>query len=112
MKKPLEVLNIYQQHDYTLHGAFESRAKRDPRRPFIFLDERTWSWQTFDEKVRKAALLLLDRGMVKGDCFGVIGRNSDGHMLMLFALARIGAIMVPINPEFGVQEARYVLLHA
>ena len=31
---------------------------------------------------------------------------------MLFALARIGAIMVPVNPEFGVEEARYVLQHA
>ena len=43
---------------------------------------------------------------------GVIGRNSDGHVLMLFAIARIGAIMVPVNPDFGVQEARYVLHHA
>ena len=41
-----------------------------------------------------------------------MGRNSDGHVLMLFALARIGAIMVPVNPEFGVEEARYVLHHA
>jgi crotonobetaine/carnitine-CoA ligase len=112
MKKPLEVLKIYQQHDYTLHGAFESRAKRDPRRPFIFFNERTWSWQAFDENVRKTASLLLDRGIAKGDRVAITGRNSDGHVLMLFALARIGAIMVPINPEFGVQEARYVLHHA
>ena len=41
-----------------------------------------------------------------------MARNSDGHVLMLFALARIGAIMVPVNPEFGVEEARYVLHHA
>ncbi|MGZ5138411.1 MAG: AMP-binding protein [Burkholderiales bacterium] len=112
MKKPLEVLKTYQQHDYTLHGTLESRAKRDPRRPFIFFEERTWSWQTFDEKVGKLASLLIDRGIVKGDRVAVMGRNSDGHVFMLFALARIGAIMVPINPEFGVQEARYVLHHA
>src|ERR1051326_5589793 len=41
-----------------------------------------------------------------------LGRNSDGHVLALFAIARIGAIMVPVNPEFGVEEARYVLHHA
>jgi acyl-coenzyme A synthetase/AMP-(fatty) acid ligase len=42
----------------------------------------------------------------------VSGRNSDAHVLMLFAAARVGAIRVPVNPEFGVQEARYALHHA
>jgi crotonobetaine/carnitine-CoA ligase len=112
VKKPLEVLNLYRPHDYTLHAAFASRASRDPRRPFIFFEDRTWSWQAFDDQVRKTASLLLARGIAKGDRIGVIGRNSDRHVIVLFALARIGAIMVPINPEFGVQEARYVLHHA
>jgi crotonobetaine/carnitine-CoA ligase len=38
--------------------------------------------------------------------------NSDAHVLLLFALARIGAIMVPVNPEFGIAEAQYVMGHA
>ncbi|HSQ05439.1 MAG TPA: AMP-binding protein, partial [Burkholderiales bacterium] len=42
----------------------------------------------------------------------VMARNSDAHVLMLFPLARIGAIMVPVHPDFGVTEARYVLHHA
>ena len=57
--------------------------------------------------MRKAASLLLDRGIAKGDRVGVSGRNSDAHVLMLFALARIGAIMVR-SIRVGVQEARYV----
>jgi len=112
MKKPLEVLRLYPPHDYTLHGAFASRARRDPQRPFVLFEERTWSWQGFDDEVCKIASLFAERGLRKGDRVGVIGRNSDGHVLALFALARIGAIMVPINPEFGVEEAKYVLHHA
>jgi carnitine-CoA ligase len=42
----------------------------------------------------------------------VMARNHEGHVLVLFALARIGAILVPVNPEFGGQEASYVLHHA
>jgi carnitine-CoA ligase len=42
----------------------------------------------------------------------VLARNDIGHALLLFACARIGAIMVPSNPEFGVKEAGYVLGHA
>jgi crotonobetaine/carnitine-CoA ligase len=112
MKKPLEVLRLYPEHDYTLHAAYASRATRDEQRPFIFFRDRTWSWQSFDAQVSKTASLMLERGLGKGDRVAVIGRNSDGHVLMLLALARIGAIMVPVNPEFGVEEARYVLHHA
>ena len=112
MKKPLDVLKLYPDHDYTLHGAFASRSAANPQRAFILFEDRTWTWQAFDDKVRKVASLLIDRGIRKGDRVGVIGRNSDGHVFMLFALARIGAIMVPVNPEFGVQEAGYVLHHA
>ena len=112
MKQPLEVLQLYPPHDYTLHGALESRASRDARRPFIHFNDRTWTWQSFDDVVTRVASLLLGRGLHKGDRVGVSGRNSDGHLIMLFALARVGAIMVPINPEFGVEEARYVLHHA
>jgi len=112
VKQPLEVLKLYPEHDYTLHGAYAGRAARDRERPFILCEDRTWTWQAFDEEVRRVASLVIGLGIAKGDRVGVMGRNSDGHVLMLFALARVGAIMVPVNPEFGVEEARYVLHHA
>jgi len=112
MKTPLEILKLYPAHDYTLSGAFQSRAQRDPQRTFIVFGERTWSWQAFGEAVERAARALVVKGIVQGDRVGVVGANSDAHVLMLFALARIGAVMVPVNPEFGVEEARYVLHHA
>lgn len=112
MKKPLEVLHLYPAHDYTLAGAYASRAACDPRRMLMRYGDRTWTWAAFGEAVERCAGLLLDRGIRRGDRVAVMGRNSDGHVLMLFALARIGAIMVPVNPDYGVQEARYVLHHA
>jgi carnitine-CoA ligase len=112
MRKPLEVLNLYPAHDYTLHGAFESRARSAPQRAFMLCQDRTWTWQEAASTVEKIASLLALRGVTRGDRVGVIGRNSDGHVLMLLSLARIGAIMVPVNPEFGVEEAKYVLHHA
>jgi len=112
MLKPLEVLNLYPGHDYTLHGAFESRAGRDPRRPFILYRGKTWSWAEFGEAVVNTARMLVARGVRKGDRIGVLARNDIGHALLLFACARIGAILVPTNPEFGVQEAGYVMKHA
>jgi crotonobetaine/carnitine-CoA ligase len=112
MKKPLEVLRLYPEHDYTLNGVLKSRAGRDPARPFIVFRDRNWSWGEFDTAVEAAARVLVSRGIRKGDRMAVMARNCDGHVLMLCALARLGAIMVPVNPEFGVEEAKYVLHHA
>lgn len=112
MKKPLEVLRLYPEHDYTLNGALASRASRDPARPFMIYRDRTWSWGQFMQTVDATARVLASRGIGRGDRMAVMARNCDGHVILLFALARLGAIMVPVNPEFGVAEAKYVLHHA
>jgi crotonobetaine/carnitine-CoA ligase len=112
MRKPLEILRLYPAHDYTLRGAFASREQRDPQRPFMLFGDRTWSWREFTSAVDNTACVLVARRIKKGDRVAIVARNSDGHVLLLFALARIGAIMVPVNPEFGVNEAGYVLNHA
>ena len=112
MLKPLEVLHLYTAHDYTLKGAFESRAGRDSQRPFLLFAGRTWSWADFGAAAERAACLFAARGVRKGDRVAVMARNHEGHVLALFALARLGAIMVPVNPEFGAKETHYVLRHA
>ena len=97
MKTPLEILQRYPAHDYTLWGAFQSRARTEPDRRFTLFESTTWSWRTFGEAAEKAAGLLLARGVAQGDRVGVMGTNSDGHVLLLFALARIAAINVPVT---------------
>ena len=112
MKTPLEVLKLYAEHDYTLLGALASRMQRGPARPLMVYEGCTWSWEAFHDALLRAARVLAARGIKKGCRVAVMARNNPGHPLMLFALARLSAIMVPVNPEFGVAEARYVLHHA
>ena len=112
MKTPLEVLNLYSPHDYTLAGAFASRQQAGPQRSFLVHQHRNWSWQAFHAAAEKFARALTARGISWGDRVSIVARNSDAHALLLFACARIGAIMVPSNPEYGVQELGYVLKHA
>lgn len=112
MRSPLEVLRLYPAHDYTLASASTSRAQAGSDRPFLIYEGTTWSWRDFGATSERLACALLARGVKKGDRVAIMARNSDGHALLLFALARLAAIMVPVNPEFGVEEARYVLHHA
>ena len=112
MKKPLEVLRLYAPHDSTLMGVFHSRAKVDPDREFIFFNGQSWTWAQFAHRVERTASFFLSQGVAHGDRVAVMARNCDGHVLALLSLASIGAIMVPVNPEFGVEEAKYVLTHS
>jgi carnitine-CoA ligase len=109
---PREVLSHYPEHDATLHGLVASRARTDPDRPFLIFNDRTRSWGEFHDDVERTAAMLAGRGIAKGDRLAIMATNSDAFVLLFFALARLGAVMVPINPDFGPAEAGYVLRHA
>ncbi len=112
MLHPLEVIRAYPPHGGTLHGLLESRAAADPARAFLLFEHQTLSYGQFSERVAATARGLAARGIAPGDRVGVMAANSANYVVLLFALARLGAILVPANPEFGAREAGYILQHA
>ncbi len=112
MKSPLDVLKLFAAHDGTLQGAFLSRCARDPEALFLIQGSVSLSWRAFARQVDQLVSVLLDKGVAHGDRIAMIGRNDLTHVLALFALARIGAMLVPVNPDFGLREMSYVLRHA
>jgi len=110
--RPLDVLRLYPEHDYTLPGAIASRLSRRGDRPFLMFGERRWSWRDFADAAASLAGALGARGIAAGDRVAIVERNSDSHVVLVAALARLRAIMVPSNPDFGVDELAYVLGHA
>lgn len=112
MQTPIEVLRLYPEHDGTLPGLLASRAGTQPGRPCLLFQDTTWSWERLAGAVETTARALAARGIGKGDRFAVMAPNSDAYIILFFGLARLGAIMVPVSPEFGVHEARYILEHA
>ncbi len=69
-------------------------------------------WQTFEDIARlsnQAALGLIGAGVCVGDRVGVWLNNCPEWVHLIFAIARIGAIMVPINTRFRSDDAAYVL---
>ena len=99
-------------HDCTLRSFFQSRLSIEPERPFIVTDARTLSYREFDTRVAVVATALSLRNVRRGDRFAVMAGNSEAHAVLLFALSHLGAILVPVNPGFNVDEASYVLQHA
>lgn len=110
--KAIDVLRLYKKHDFTLFDALNSRLEKDPQKPFCVFAGQTYTWQQFLDDVNKTALLFQNKGIQKGERFGVMARNQYAHIVILFALSKLSAIMVPINPDFSVSEASYVIEHA
>jgi crotonobetaine/carnitine-CoA ligase len=112
MRSPIEVLSLYTPHDGTLCGLMASRVQQDPDHPFLIFGDANWCRTDFHNITMRAAQLLASRGIVKGDRVAIMAPNSDAYVIVFFALARIGAILVPVNPDFGVTETSYILGHA
>lgn len=58
------------------------------------------------------ARLLQSRGVTRGDRVALMLPNSPQFVVCFFAIARIGAILVPLNPAYTDDELRGILLDA
>src|SRR4051812_30358930 len=109
---PAEVLALYPPHDGSTFGLLESRMALRRDAPLLWFDDRTWSWAAIHDRAVQAARGLAAAGIRAGDRVAVMAPNSDRFVVTILALHRLGAILVPVNPDFGVEEARYILEHA
>nr|WP_218862820.1 AMP-binding protein [Actinopolyspora biskrensis] len=89
-------------------------AERFPERDALveFATGRRWTYREFVADVDSLALGLLAAGISKGDRVGVWAPNRAEWTLVQYATARIGAILVNINPSYRVHELEYVLNQA
>ncbi len=70
---------------------------------------RRWTYAQFGRAVDDVARGLIAIGVEKGDRFGIWAPNCPEWALVQYATAKIGAIMVNINPAYRLQELEYVL---
>ncbi len=74
--------------------------------------ERRWTYAEFGADVDRLASALLGAGVAKGDRVGIWAVNCAEWVLVQYATARVGAIMVNINPAYRTHEVEYVLNQA
>ena len=95
----------------TVAQALVDTAQRLPdQEAVVFCDhQERWTWREFANRVDALAHALLDLGLEKGDRIGIWSPNRPEWLLAQFATARIGLVLVNINPAYRLGELEYAL---
>jgi len=109
--QPIDVLRQFRAHDYTLADFIASRRERHPDREAMAHEGRSWSWGRMEHDAARLAARLLREGVQPAQRVMLSARNCEWHVLALLACARIGAVLVPINPQLRLQECTHLVGH-
>jgi fatty-acyl-CoA synthase len=88
----------------------ETVSRFGPRDALVFSDTgERYSYYDFDREIDSLASGLLAMGLEKGDRIGIWSPNRYEWVLTQFATARIGLVMVNLNPAYRLTEVEYAL---
>lgn len=96
----------------TIADALHRSACRLPEKLAIVCGQTRWTYAEFNALVSRLAAGLNHIGIGESDKVAVLARNSHGFAALRFALARRGAVLVPINFMLKAEEVAYILRHA
>ena len=93
----------------TLAGLVRRLGAERPGAPALTLGDRTLSFADLDERSSRAAHALAALGVGVGDRVAVLDKNSPAHVELLFAAAKLGAVLVGVNFRLARAEVAAIL---
>ncbi|TDM05904.1 MAG: AMP-binding protein [Ideonella sp. MAG2] len=97
--------------DATVFGVLAKSAQRYPHRDAAVFRQAGWrcTWVELQQEVEVCAAGLQAIGVQQGDRVGIWAPNRPEWLITQFATARLGAILVNINPAYRLAELEYAL---
>ncbi|TCK20012.1 fatty acyl-CoA synthetase [Pseudonocardia endophytica] len=94
---------------HTLGTLLSRTAVKVPDKTAVVHQDTRRTFADLDEDTNRVANALIERGVRRNDRVAILSRNSYAFVVAYFALARAGAISVPVNFNLTAGEVRYVL---
>src|ERR1700760_1619569 len=94
---------------WTLAQALDAAAAEHPDRPYVIAEDRACTYGELAEWSRALARGLAAEGVAPGENVALLLPNGAELVALLFAVARAGAVAVPVNPLLHERELGYVL---
>jgi fatty-acyl-CoA synthase len=93
----------------TLDGMFDAAATEFPDRPYVITDDRMWTYRDMQEWSHRLASGLRALGVKRRDHVALVFANYPEFVALKVAIARVGAVAVPVNILNRRDELGYVL---
>ncbi|XIA67798.1 class I adenylate-forming enzyme family protein [Bradyrhizobium sp. TZ2] len=91
----------------------ERNAAFAPDKPAIHFEGEILSYAAFNRRVEQVARALKSQlGVERGDRVAILSLNRPDYLVLLYACARLGAMLVPLNWRLAVAEQLFILSDA
>ncbi|MDR1593772.1 MAG: AMP-binding protein [Prevotellaceae bacterium] len=95
----------------TIGEFLEYWAEKTPDSEYIVYSDRDFrmTWSEYNKRVDDMANGFLSIGVKKGDHIGIWATNVPDWLTVLYASAKIGAVLVTVNTNYKLHEAEFLL---
>jgi len=96
-----------------LCSLIERNAAFAPTKPAIMFEGAALGYAAFNARIeRTAQALSAEFGLGRGDRVAILSQNRPDYLVLLYACARLGAILVPLNWRLAIAEQMFILTDA
>ncbi|MFJ3826069.1 amino acid adenylation domain-containing protein [Streptomyces nodosus] len=96
----------------TLAELFEAQAARAPRATALWCEGETTSYAELNERANRLAHELIARGVAPGSVVAVAVPRSPQQVTAFLAVAKAGAVHLPVDPEYPAERVAFMLADA
>ena len=97
----------------TLPALLETTVKRHAERPAVaFVGGEPFTYKSFLAKTKAVSAMLEKMGIQPGDRVALLSANMPHWGIVYFAIVSMGAVVVPLLPDFSGEEIKNVLRHS
>jgi fatty-acyl-CoA synthase len=90
----------------------EAQAQQRPDNVFLIFGEKRLTYSQVDSRATALAAALAELGIKPGDRVAIDMPNWPEFVITTFAVAKLAAVIVPLNPRYTVPELQYMLRHS
>ena len=87
-------------------------AQRFPDKVGLVDGDVRLTYAELDRAIDRTAAALADKGLQQGDRLALLSHNCWQFVVLTFATARLGVVLVPVNFMLGAQEVAFILEHS
>jgi fatty-acyl-CoA synthase len=102
----------YKDYNLTISDLLERDAMVFPTKEAVVVGDRRYSYFDLNEEANRLAAGLLKMGVARDDKVGIWMHNLYEWVVAWFAVAKIGAVVVPMDTWYKPSEAEYILGHS